>query len=204
MNTNSPNEIPHELRRLLAELPNPSDQDFQQFAFFIDGVREHLESLAAAPAHSLSEMIYAVFTTAGRLLDATADGVREIFAPPPRPAFGTRGIKGGEAPPLPVSADDSFLSGISVSGEGTTVRVEWHREKEGPVVEIGVVDQKGAVVRPLEIAVTDEAGQPITEVVHVPETAANPRFPQPSAGVYIFYVAWPEGEQEIRIEVREA
>jgi hypothetical protein len=208
MNNSHPEHLPDEIRRELASMPNPSEEESQQFAFFVDGIRAHLERLSippvAAPARSLSEIIHAVFTTAGKLLDATADGVREILAPPPRPALATRGIKGGEAPPRPVSADDSFLSGITISGEGATIRVEWQREKEGPVVEIGVVDQKGAIVRPLDITVSDETGEPITEVVHVPEMAANPRFPQPSAGVYIFHVSWPDGEQEIRMEVREA
>jgi hypothetical protein len=214
MTNPNPDDFPEVSKRFVRDvvaMPDPPAEVFKHYAYFIEGVRDHLEKLAGspdgvpgrAPARSLAEVIHAVFTTAGRLLQTAADGVQEILAPP-QPAFGTRGLKGLGHDALAGTPADSLLSGITVAAADATIRMEWHRQQAGPVIEVGVLDPNGAPVRPLEIAVTDDKGEALIQPLHVSAIATNPRFPQPAAGVYVFHITWPTGSQQVRIEVSPA
>ena len=188
--------LPDGLLAEMANRPAPPAEVMTHYRFLLEGLEKDLAKVAETRS---TNVLHAVFTTAGRLLQRAVDVVDEILAAAqPLPGLTMRSI--GD-PTLPGS-QGTLLSGITLSRGDVIVRLTWYRETDGPAIELAVTRTDGSAVRPIDITISDDDGEAIADPIHVPAMAVNPRFPQPAEGIYVFEVRWPGGEDVLRIEVK--
>jgi hypothetical protein len=192
-------KMPEDVRRELESAPPLTREEREHYSYmkadFMEAIRRASQP---APAGGVRDVIDAVFSLAGRLIEH-ADAV---LAPPPTPVPVPRATKGPaargrEEKIKPVGRAEKKVDGARIVA--TTLREGWKTE-----VEVDVIDEAdGTEIRPLHIRVCDNEGKEIAEPVDVELTEHAPRWPKPAAGVYVFQVSWEGGSGEMRLEFRK-
>ncbi len=192
--------IPEDIRRALANAEPVPEDVLRRYDYmkedFITALR------AAGRAKSRFEagegVVDAVFSLAGRLL-RWADDVMADAVAPVRPALaGARSVE-------PRQVFWQFAGRVARVVNGIKLEVTTWRDGDDVQLELNVLNaDDGSEVRPFDVRVTDIGGDEIAPQVDVGAADQAPRFPGPSAGVYIFCVTWAEGSGELRLEFEPA
>ena len=192
--------IPEDIRKALANAEPVPEDVLRRYDYmkedFITALR------ASGRVKSRFEagqgVVDAVFSLAGRLLRWADDVVADAVAPV-RPALaGARSVEAREV-------FWQFTGRVARVIDGIKLEVTTWRDGDDVQLELNVLNaDDGSEVRPFDVRVTDLGGNEIARQVDVGAAGQAPRFPGPSAGVYIFCVRWADGSGELRLEFEPA
>ena len=207
----NPQRIPEWVEREFADMPAPPEEFLARYDYLKDDFLAAIERVAdpatrKAAAGAGKAAIEVVFSLAGELLDRAIDLIDRYVSPPD--SFQVACVT---ARSPQVHGGKGFASersqgpvGCVSKNVGThSIEVATYRVRNRTELEVDVLQQADKTqVRPLDVEVLDADRHPLAPAVHVTPQDLAPRFPGPSAGVYVLKVRWSEGSGEIRVEFR--
>jgi hypothetical protein len=186
--------LPQWAQEALDGIPEPDSDRLARF--------DHLKGpvvKAFRHAYAVETLVDAVFTVAGRLVEA-AHGIRidlqEVLGPS---AYAMAGVAARSADG-PSQPKGRVLAVVKKAVDGYMVEAVTYEELEGTRLEINLIEAASArPIRPFDVAVKDEQGRPLAKPIHVPEGKTAASFPGPASGLYHFDLTWAGGAGNMTI-----
>lgn len=197
-NIDADNRLPEWLVEEFNRTPYPTPDIESRFTYM---KADFIRSLGSSeqPKLGLIEIIYDI---TGNVIDKL-DSIFQLLTPPDRvQRLLCRSLKPSPSNDISTFNAPTPVSVLQKPIRDAVVQISFLHTSNETEIEIELLDLQSKRIRPFDIAVSDAKGSPLAPQQTVCTGCTAPRFPGPSAGMYIFDLTWGVNRENLTIEIR--